>query len=535
MHFGIVEPEQSPVTGTVALLSEENGTATTALKRTKDGKIVLQPQPSDDPDDLLNWTILQRDLIFILMMLGNSLSATHGAILSSMTVALAENWGKSIGQISELSSYMLLIIGASTYIVSPICRTFGKRGLILFGLMVLVASDAWAANASTYNTFMGARCLSGVGQAVFEGSSGSIIADLFFVHERGKRVAFFVFTIATGITLGVPLGARVFSSGGVKWTFAGLAIAEGTLVILVALFFFEPSYSKPRPGDMVSTAHEDPNSSRQFDKELGPNISQVERTTENPHPATRKPYLERLSLYNGRFSSINLLVLFGRCVAITFHPTVLWCALEGLGLSWSVGVSYTISQILDAPPYNFSAIGVGNMFIAAWLGLLTGVLISATSDMLCQVLTKRNNNTYEPEFRLLYIIPGTLFSILGFAGWGYGVAVQIPWIGLAIFIYFMYAGVGVLNSAPIAYIIDAHKMYSIESQVVIMFMKNIFPFTMGYYFVDWEDRVGSKTVWVAMAAITAGVSCMGLIFYFYGKVLRAFWMRHPYLGFRNMN
>jgi hypothetical protein len=72
MAWGILEDRSglSHVPGTSLLEDETNnqGGHFTALKRGtgRDFHIILVPQPSDDPNDPLNWPTWQKDVIFCL-------------------------------------------------------------------------------------------------------------------------------------------------------------------------------------------------------------------------------------------------------------------------------------------------------------------------------------------------------------------------------------------------------------------------------------------------------------------------------------
>jgi len=41
---------------------------------------------------------------------------------------------------------------------------------------------------------------------------------------------------------------------------------------------------------------------------------------------------------------------------------------------------------------------------------------------------------------------------------------------------------------------------------------------------------GPKSVWGTVGGITAALGVIGFIFYFWGKVFRAFWSRHHWLA-----
>jgi len=53
---------------------------------------------------------------------------------------------------------------------------------------------------------------------------------------------------------------------------------------------------------------------------------------------------------------------------------------------------------------------------------------------------------------------------------------------------------------------------------------------MGYFFVPWWMNDGPKSVWGTVGGITAALGVIGFIFYFWGKVFRAFWSRHHWLA-----
>ena len=174
------------------------------------------------------------------------------------------------------------------------------------------------------------------------------------------------------------------------------------------------------------------------------------------------------------------------------------------------------------------------MFIAPWLGAGIALLVGATQDLFIKFLTGRNHNVYEPEFRLCYAIPGTIAFLIGYVGWGWGVSENVAWIGLACFFGITYAGCVLLNMAIVSYIIDAHEAYAVESQVILFASKNIFAFGMGYFFVPWYESAGPKTQFGIIGGVCAGLMFLGIPIYIFGKKMRAFWYRHPFLGIKDM-
>lgn len=76
MAFGILEPKDTNahVPGTTLLDVHEQAAAdgSRVLKKGtgRNSHVVLVPQPSDDPNDPLNWPLWRRDMLFVLLLWG---------------------------------------------------------------------------------------------------------------------------------------------------------------------------------------------------------------------------------------------------------------------------------------------------------------------------------------------------------------------------------------------------------------------------------------------------------------------------------
>jgi hypothetical protein len=76
MGFGVLEPKnEGHVPGTVYLYDENQSQASQDVSFLKHGKgkhskIILAPQPSDDPNDPLNWSSFEKHTILAILGLG---------------------------------------------------------------------------------------------------------------------------------------------------------------------------------------------------------------------------------------------------------------------------------------------------------------------------------------------------------------------------------------------------------------------------------------------------------------------------------
>ena len=536
MGFGVLEPRSTEVVqGSIHLFDDPNASSvenTTHLKHSKDGKIVLAPQPSDSPDDILNLPLWRRDLMYWVIILGTVFSGIHGPILTPITLDLAAQWGKSVNDIAQLSSYLLLVIGACIILYGPLAIKYGKRIIYIFGTITLIAADAWAARATSYNSMMGARCLSGIGQGAYEALSLAMIPDLFFVHERGTRTTLFLLCLQTGVFLGVPIGTQIVLHSGIEWCFGGLAIGESFILVCLIFFVREPGFGRKHVDplahvneDVIMTkVHDTDYAHKETTHEIEPSTSSVE--------GHRKTYMQWVNPWQGVIGHESILKSTARVFTLALHPTILWASVAALPMAWSVGISFTLALELAPPPYSFSPTGLANLYIAAWLGITFAVCVGlATIDPLSKLMARRNKNIFEPEFRLVMLLPAFFIVGVGFIGWGWAYTARAHWIGLAILLLLANCGAVLGNAAIIGYVIDAHRSWANESQVILFAWKNFYPFTMGYWFVPWFIKDGPKKTWGAVGAIICVLYAMGALFYVFGKRMRAFWQTRSFLGF----
>lgn len=95
-----------------------------------------------------------------------------------MAIALIMEWGISFTEVSLLTGYLLCATGASGVVIAACSRKFGKRPTLLWSISFAFAGSIWGGLAQSYQSFVGARVLQGLGIAMFESVTYTIIGDL---------------------------------------------------------------------------------------------------------------------------------------------------------------------------------------------------------------------------------------------------------------------------------------------------------------------------------------------------------------------
>jgi hypothetical protein len=89
-----------------------------SLKRDtgRNAHIVLVPQPSDDPNDPLNWPRWQCDFVMAIILMGALLyTSIMTPMMSAAQVTIAMDLGVPIAKVSQLSGYQVLVVAALGY------------------------------------------------------------------------------------------------------------------------------------------------------------------------------------------------------------------------------------------------------------------------------------------------------------------------------------------------------------------------------------------------------------------------------------
>ncbi|EWG37104.1 hypothetical protein FVEG_00864 [Fusarium verticillioides 7600] len=530
------------------------------LKRVQVGTetIILIPQPSDDPNDPLNWSLLRRDLITFLLCFAGILATALGPILAANTITISLLFSKDFTKVALLTGYFLLGCGAGAIFFVPSGRIWGKRHLFLIGILILIASSAWAGSVGTnYGSFIGARVVQGVGCAPYESLLNAAVGDLYFVHQRGVRMAFTNLAVFGGAFFTPILVGKITDSMGWKWTFYFVAIFLAAT--LPAIFFFCPETAYRREASLnTDTTGELGIELTTKDKRQTPSPQAESGSSHSPelvqhsagftflpksnalqpigHSNTpKKTFLQSISLFDGRKTDERYWVLLLRPFPLLTHPAFIWgCLIQGAMIGWTVFIGVIVAAIFIGSPYYWDEVDAGYTYTGPFIGAVLGfVLAGLLADTSVKYMTKLNKGIYEPEFRILLVIPMMIIGGIGL----YGFALTAPgvvkkeysYVVPLMFFGFEVAGMVIGAVASSLYIVDAYRDLTIEGFTIMIIFKNFFSFILTFFAYDWINQGGIERTMLAISSIQVVVCLISIPMYIYGKRVRAFYYRHDLL------
>ncbi|KAH8112107.1 MFS general substrate transporter [Phellopilus nigrolimitatus] len=499
-----------------AALSAYDGVDIRRLKHAsgRNAHIVLVPQPSDDPNDPLNWPQWKKHIVFFVLVYGTVLCGGLGPLVTTDVVAMAGEFDRSVQAISRaLGSALVLALALSTVVWSVISLKIGKRPVFLASTIMIFAGAMIASFTSTYNMLLGSRILQGVGHSVLEFLVGASIGDIYFTHERGVPVALWNLALLNGINITPPISGQVITHLG--WRFAFRIFAIACALLFVMQFFLMPETSFRR-GALQRSSDSTSNASIEKLELEGRDVARsVPR---------KKGYVEQLAVYNGVYpTKASVATLLLRPFLACLTPVCLWASLlYGVAITWPVLIATSVSQLFSAAPYNFSAGNTGLTYMSPFIfAFIAALLCGPLTDYVARKFSQANHGIFEPEFRLVLVAFYAVFGSMGFFGWGISANLHELWIGPVIFFGLINFGITIGCSAAIGYVVDSHRQSADSALGAVIFFKNMFCFIMTFIINDWIEARGVLNVFGIFGGVTLFTSLLTIPMYIYGKRARS--------------
>jgi MFS family permease len=253
---------------------------------------------------------------------------------------------------------------------------------------------------------------------------------------------------------------------------------------------------------------------------IRPYLMRAQSATSTEH--RKKGYLETLSILNGRFTKDKWWMVAMRPFFLYAYPSVLFGTfIYSFSVVWLIVISETISKIFSAHPYNFSTTSVGLLYIATFIGGCLGSAVAGkASDHIVRIMSRRNNGTYEPEFRLVMIIPVLISVTIGMMGFGWSSFDEDLWIVPAVFLGILGFGCSLGSTTAITYAVDSYRMFAAEALVTFNLTKNVLGFLFSLFVPEFLKRSGSKTTFVVFGSVEVFLCLFAIPVYLYGKRMR---------------
>ncbi|KAF1998816.1 serine/threonine kinase 16 [Amniculicola lignicola CBS 123094] len=490
--------------------------------------IVLVPQPSESPRDPLNWPQWKKELLLLIISLDTAVVGAWGPMISPGYVEMTEQFNMSYNALNGGLGWAIFAIGISCFVSNGLAVKYGRRPVMIAGNLMLFISSVWAYFANSYESLLASRIFGAIGMSPFEVLTTAIIGDIYFVHERGMRLAFWGLCLTVGVGGGSCISGYIIQNLGWNWTYGICAILYGVFIPLIFFYCPETTYKRDPAYnlDLGTTDHTEEildakNVNGEDTKEVTVQTESVVRPIYTG--ADEKPYTywEELRPVRGVESDDNLFLIIVRPFGMLLFPQVMYGFITyGMSTSWMVVMISVLAQLFTAPPYNFSVSGVGLISISALVASLLGFVAGPLNDYTVKKLARWNNGIYEPEFRLALNIVTAILGIVAFFGFGACLENHVAWPAPVVLYGLMYFAMAFLNIGIYGYITECHRSKAPEAFASLN-LRNIYSFGMNYFISSWITNQGPLQVFSIIGGIHIFICLLTIPMWIYGKRCRS--------------
>ncbi|KAL3464462.1 major facilitator superfamily domain-containing protein [Aspergillus heterothallicus] len=486
-----------------------------------DDELLLIPRPTKRAEDPLNWPMWRKcGALFALcfyVLVAEYASAVPASVLPAM--AYSTQPPTPFAKLTPIMAYNALMIGVSNLFWVPLANAFGRRIILIISSLIMTMAGVWAAKASSLESLFGARAVQGIGMGPCFTLPATIIGEIFFLHQSGRAMAFYVTALAAGPLFGGITGGYIASGidvTAVWWISTGLSAGTFCIVLLLVpeSMFNRPAYTPA----VNSSSGNDVHGSN--DKE--PSAEMIENyipmAQSHPMPLTFWLALRRTTYQPGFLRELIRPIYTVRLPGV-WVPTLQAAAL----VAGIITMSTVAPQLLALPPYSWHAdVGLFNLggVVALVLALLTNYLVL---DYMAKRQANVNSDGFvESESRLALCAPGLFLATTGLLTFGLCAANPggSAWVGLVVGNGMLTFGLVTVPGITYTYITDSYRSRSGDCFVIVGLVRAVIACVWTFYVGNWIESAGPALTFGIFAIVLGVFSLLTIPLYFYGKRLR---------------
>lgn len=146
-------------------------------------------------------------------------AGTNGPLLNASYVEIAKTVNRPLTTVVEASGYNLLAAGASGPFVCAFSRKYGKRHVFIISTLFDIIGTAICEANISYKYLLAGRIVQGFSTSAYESLIIASVGDMYFVHQRGLRIAVINFILNAASSLSSIICGQVYQNLGYLWLF----------------------------------------------------------------------------------------------------------------------------------------------------------------------------------------------------------------------------------------------------------------------------------------------------------------------------
>ncbi|KAL6251955.1 hypothetical protein RBB50_002165 [Rhinocladiella similis] len=452
--------------------------------------ILLDPQPSEDPHDPLNFPFWQKASLLAILSYWAFLGTTNLIIVGPSFFELNQHYGASFTELSYTINGPLVAYGAGCLFWVPFSNIYGLRACFLVSSLCAASISIWAALASTFGEFVAARVLAAFFYAAPEAIGPQVVADVFFLHQRATATGAFTVFQFLGFSLAGLIGG--FATLNLGWRAPSYVMVYTTFGAFVGIFFLMPETTYTRAGRF----------------EVG----------------EKRRIADGLRLW--RASGGGDPKVKSKVAAFTYpwyylpHPIVLLTTAYFSIFLATNDYMLTTNSVSYPLEFGFSLSDVALTSIAPSLGNIFGIIYGGLANDKFVEWMMKSKGEFQPEMRLPMLLLTAIVGPAGLIMFGCATEYHAHWVIPLIGEFLMAFGSIVAGNVTYTYIADTYLERADTALVMLNGLKNLSAFGLVYAVTPWNTYSGYAISFGGLAVILFAFHLPIVILWWKGAAIR---------------
>ncbi|KAH9039516.1 MFS general substrate transporter [Lactarius pseudohatsudake] len=454
------------------------------LKLSPDGKTVLWPQPTDDPEDPQNWSEWRKTVQLAIITLAAVVPDFDSGIGIASIFALAQQYDTTTGVINNLTSnWSIFLLGWGSLFAVMLMRRYGRLPVLFWSQVLALGFLVGCTFAPNLSTFAAMRCLTAFFGTCPQVTGLYVVTDMYPFHRQARKLNIWTMGFVISPFLSPFAFGFLVARASWRWTY-GVGSMYGALVLFLIVFFGrETMYDRGVRG-------------------LPP-----------PSSSGLRYHVETLVGITG-MKMAKYRATWREAIAAPFklvwRPHLLGIVIfEALLFGFGIGINVTNAVFLGSPPpegYGFSQYAIAGAYATPMVAVLIGELIGHfANDAIMHITTRRNNGVFEAESRLWACYIAVPLYICGFVVLGATFQNHLSVGALVMGWGIAEVAIMVNTVAVYAYANDCFPKHQGEISALLNLARTLGGFSVAYFQVPWATKHGALQTFGCEAAVVAGL------------------------------
>lgn len=454
------------------------------LKLSPDGKTVLWPQPTDDPEDPQNWSEWRKTVQLAIITLAAVVPDFDSGIGIASIFALAEQYDTTTGVINNLTSnWSIFLLGWGSLFAVMLMRRYGRLPVLFWSQVLALGFLVGCTFAPNLKTFTAMRCLTAFFGTCPQVTGLYVVTDMYPFHRQARKLNIWTMGFVISPFLSPFAFGFLVARASWRWTY-GVGSMYGALVLFLIVFFGrETMYDRGVRG--LSP----------------PSSSGLRYHVETLVGITGMKMAKYRATWQEAISAPFKLVWRPHLLGIIVF--------EALLFGFGIGINVTNAVFLGSPPpvgYGFSQYAIAGAYATPMVAVLIGELIGHfANDAIMHITTRRNNGVFEAESRLWACYIAVPLYICGFVVLGATLQNHLSVGALVMGWGIAEVAIMVNTVAVYAYANDCFPKHQGEISALLNLARTLGGFSVAYFQVPWATKHGALQTFGCEAAVVAGL------------------------------